>query len=79
MYEHRVGKEIEKAFNDKKDELHVQVSGFLYTIDLVSMVQFRNDKPNRRRKIKRGGVSDESIKGVAGVVVKASISDGEVT
>jgi len=29
------------------------------------MVQYRDGKPNRRKKIQRGGVSDNNVKGVA--------------
>ena len=79
MYERRVAEEIEKAFNDKKEQICVQISGFSYTIDLVNMVQYRDDKPNRKRKIKRGGVSDDSVKGVAGILIKDSVTEEEVT
>ena len=79
MYERRVAEEIEKAFNDKKEQIRVQISGFPYTIDLVSMVQYRDDKPNRKRKIQRGGVSDDSVKGVAGILIKDSVTEKEVT
>ena len=79
MYEHRVAEEIEKAFSDKKQQVHVQISGFLYTIDLIGMVQYRDDRPSRKRRIKRGGVCEESIKGVAGILIKDSVKDEEVT
>ena len=79
MYEHRVAEEIEKAFNDKKEQTHIQISGFLYTVDLVSMVQYRDDRPSRKRRIKRGGVREESIKGVAGLLIKDSIPDEEAS
>ena len=79
MYERRVGEEIERAFNDKKDQICVQISGFSYIIDLVSMVQYRDDKPNRKRKIQRGGVSDDNVKGVAGILIKDSVTEEEAT
>lgn len=78
MYERRVAEEIEKAFSDTKEKICVQISGFSYTIDLVNMVQYRDDKPNRKRKIRRGGTSDDNVKGVAGILIKDSVTE-EVT
>ena len=75
LYEHRVAEDIEKAFSDKNEQTHVQISGFSYTVDFVNMVQYRKDRPNRKRKIKREGVSEENVKGVAGIYIETSIGD----
>ena len=75
LYEHRVAEDIEKAFSDKKEQTHVEISGFPYTVDFVDMVQYRKDRPNRKRKIKRDGVREESVKGVAGICIEASVCD----
>lgn len=77
LYEYRVAEDIEKAFSDKKEQTHVQISGFPYTIDFINMVQYRDDRPNRKRKIKRDGVNEESVKGVAGICVDTSTCIGD--
>lgn len=74
VYERRVAEEIEKAFRDQKAQVHVQISGFLYTVDLVNMFQYREDKPDRKRHIKRGGVNEDCIKGVAGICIENSVN-----
>ena len=78
IYEQRVAEEIEKAFKDQKDQAHVQICGYSYTIDLVGMIQYREDKPNRKRRIRRGGVNEEHIKGVAGIFIDSHVNDKEV-
>ena len=70
MYEHRVAEDLEKAFCANQDKIHVEISGFLYTVDLVNMVQYRDDRPDRKRQIKREGVTEDCIKGVAGIWIK---------
>ena len=70
MYEQRTSTEIEKAYKDDKLSVRLQVSGFFYIIDLKSMVQYREDFPNRRRQIKRDKVNVEVVKGIAGIVVE---------
>lgn len=79
MYEQRVAEEIEKAYSHKKDQAHVQISGYSYTIDLINMVQYRNDRPERKRHIRRGGVSEECIKGVAGIWIEGRLGEKEET
>ncbi len=70
LYEQRTSTEIEKAFNDKKASVRLQISGFYYTIDFESMVQYREEFPTRRRRIKRDRVKVEAVKGVAGITVE---------
>ena len=70
LYEQRTSTEIEKAYKDNKPSVRLQVSGFFYIIDLQSMVQYREDFPNRRRQIKRDKVNVETVKGIAGIVVE---------
>lgn len=70
LYEQRTSTEIEKAYKDDKLSVRLQVSGFFYIIDLKSMVQYREDFPNRRRQIKRDKVNVEVVKGIAGIVVE---------
>lgn len=70
LYEQRTSTEMEKAFKDDKQSVRLQISGFYYVIDFENMVQYREDFPNRRRQIKRDKVSAETVKGVAGIVVR---------
>ena len=71
LYEQRTSSEIEKAFKDNKETVRLQISGFYYVIDFRSMVQFREEFPTRRRRIKRDRVKAEAVKGVAGITVKS--------
>ncbi len=69
LYERRLSDEIEEAFNSNKDKLKVQISGFLYVVDFENMVQYRIEKPDRRRRIKRITTTEEDYKGIAGIPV----------
>ena len=62
MYEQRTSAEIERAYDEKKKSIRLQISGFFYIIDLESMIQFREDYPNRRRNIKRDAVKPDCVK-----------------
>ena len=70
MYEERASSEIEKAYTNNEKNLRIQISGFFYKVDFEEMVQYREDIPSRRRKIKRDLVQTESVKGVAGIYVR---------
>lgn len=72
MYEQRTSVEIEKAYKDQKKSLRVQISGFFYIIDFEDMVQYREGMSSRQRRIKRGDVHTEQVKGVAGISIKTS-------
>ena len=69
LYEKRLSKEIEAAYREKKKSCRVQISGFTYVVDFETCVQFREDYPNRRRKIKRDQVKEKDMKGVAGIAL----------
>ena len=75
LYEHRTCNEIEKAFQDNRNTVRCQISGFYYTIDFTKMIQYREDIPSRRRKIKRDRVTTEVVKGVAGIVFRGPEGD----
>ena len=67
MYEDRTSSDIEKGFKNSAKSIKVQISGFIYVIDLENMVQAREDHPSRKRRIKRDTVSSAGVKGVAGI------------
>lgn len=75
LCEQRTSTEMEKAFQDQRDSVRLQISGFFYTIDFKNMIQYREDIPSRRRQIKRDKISAETVKGVAGIVVKDTETD----
>lgn len=72
MYEDRTSEEIERGFVEKAKSLKIQISGFTYLVDYESMVQLREDRPNRKRKIKRDIASSDGVKGVAGIYMGGS-------
>ena len=72
MYEDRTSEEIEKGYLDHAKSVKIQVSGFTYLVDYESMVQMREDRPNRRRKIKRDTLSSDGVKGIAGIYMDGS-------
>lgn len=69
MYEDRTSEEIEKGFRENAKSVKVQISGFAYLVNFESMVQLREDRPNRKRKIKRDVISSDGVKGVAGICI----------
>ena len=78
LYEKRHSDEIEKSFTDGKCQVKVQISGFVYIIDFEEMVQYRSEKMDRRRKIKRETTDNASLKGVAGIPLKPEQSQKRV-
>ncbi len=73
LYEQRTSSEIEKVYSGgDKRTTEIRIAGFPYVIDFDEMVQYREDVPSRRRKIKRDVVKKETVKGVAGIYVTDS-------
>nr|AHY82406.1 ring finger protein 146 [Schmidtea mediterranea] len=66
-YEIRSCDEIENAFNSGAIECDIDVSGYTYKIDFKNMLQYRIDRPNRKRTIKRD-LSCNDRKGIAGIL-----------
>ena len=60
--------EIEKGFLDRVDKIRFQISGFTYEVDYDRLIQYRIDRPNRYRRIRREGLDGVIVKGVAGIV-----------
>lgn len=81
MYEQRTSADIEQAYSASKKSVRLQISGFSYVIDLEGMVQYREDRPNRRRNIKRDLVRLDSVKGIAGIRTseETQTADSDVT
>lgn len=79
LYEERTSSEIEKAFKDHEKKARLQISGFYYIIDFENMIQYREDFPSRRRRIKRDQVNTETVKGVAGITVKEASKEQPAT
>ncbi|XP_003383131.1 PREDICTED: E3 ubiquitin-protein ligase RNF146-like [Amphimedon queenslandica] len=85
-YEERVRQELEIHYqslqinnedNQDDGQFVIYVSGFPYVVDFAKMIQYRQDKPNRSRRIKREkGVAEEGeelVRGVAGIPIAPSI------
>ena len=68
QYEERVMVEIEQAYKNKQSSVKVSISGFSYEVDFERMVQYRVDRPERYRRVKREEFGERDIvKGVAGI------------
>ena len=52
-----------------KTFVRVSISGFMYEVDFNRMVQYRVDRPERCRRVKREGEgeSDGEVRGIAGI------------
>lgn len=73
QYDPRTSVELEEAFNKEVTKKHtILVAGFLYEIDFQSMIQFRQNDPNRQRKIKRD-LSTIAKKGIAGLRLTSEV------
>jgi len=78
-YEPRQEIELERVYLSSLDDnnriIELLIAGHIYVIDLVHMIQYRRDIPDRRRRIRRGYLSssieqqtdDILIKGIAGL------------
>ena len=60
--------EIEKGYLDRVPTIRFQISGFTYEVDYDRLIQYRIDRPNRYRRIRREGLDGVIVKGVAGIV-----------
>lgn len=67
LYDERVSAEIEHGYTqDKRGSVKVNVSGYSYMVDYDKMVQYRTDRPERCRRVKRR-TAEDTVKGVAGI------------
>lgn len=66
QYDERTSCELEEAFSSGRKTTEMLIAGFLYTADLETMVQYRQNEHGRRRKMKRD-IVDIPKKGVAGL------------
>ena len=69
LYEERVSNELEKSYQAGTSDVQIQISGFMYIVDFIEMIQFREEKPERIRHIKREIITsnEDSLRGVAGI------------
>jgi len=72
LYDPRTSEEIEDAYKERKAKCVIQVAGFDYVVNFEDMVQFRQDRPERRRRILRSDMVEDTavVKGVAGLYSK---------
>lgn len=69
MYEEKTSDEIEKGYGNHESSIKIRVAGFMYVVDYEKMLQSREDRPERKRRIKRDVVQSDDVKGVAGLYV----------
>jgi E3 ubiquitin-protein ligase RNF146 len=67
LYEERISTELEKSYQEGLKEIHVQISGFTYIVNFETMTQYRQEKPDRVRIIKRETKNEGLVRGVAGI------------
>lgn len=73
-------KTVKEGERDKL--LEIQISGFPYIVDFQRMIQYRQDKPDRIRRIKRDTAEEEEealVRGVAGVPLAPTIKPQDDT
>ena len=68
QYDERTSHELEEKYKRDIKVFDLLIAGFLYVIDLDSMLQVRRNDPTRRRRIKRDR-KDIPKKGVAGLKI----------
>lgn len=67
QFEERLSDELEETLQaGETTEYDLLIAGFMYTIDFTRMIQFRKDRPQRIRRIKRDLFTSPS-KGIAGI------------
>lgn len=77
QYDPRTSVELEEAYNKNSTLKHsILVAGNLYEIDFQLMLQFRQNDPNRQRKIKRD-LSTIAKKGIAGLRLTSEVKSDE--
>ena len=69
QYDERTDAELEESYRANKRTFELLIAGYVYVIDLDSMLQYRRLDPSRRRRIKRDLVSAPK-KGIAGLKIK---------
>ncbi|XP_041484161.1 E3 ubiquitin-protein ligase RNF146-B-like isoform X2 [Lytechinus variegatus] len=69
QYDERTDAELEESYRANKRTFELLIAGYVYVIDLDSMLQYRRSDPSRRRRIKRDLVS-AAKKGIAGLKIK---------
>ena len=78
LYDERTALEIENHHKKGDKVFELLIAGFLYTIDLETMVQYRRNDPNRRRRIQREtNAQDLPKKGIAGLRIPMSQNSSE--
>ncbi|XP_064606844.1 E3 ubiquitin-protein ligase rnf146-like isoform X2 [Liolophura sinensis] len=70
QYDLRTSTELEEKYKRDEKTFELLIAGFLYVIDLDSMLQYRRNDPTRRRRIKRDLENIPEKKGVAGLRTK---------
>ena len=78
QYDQRTSNELEDRLKRDIKAFEILIAGFLYVIDLETMVQVRRNDPTRRRRIKRD-LATIPKKGVAGLKFSPEGSDVEET
>ncbi|XP_071486971.1 uncharacterized protein [Diadema antillarum] len=76
-YEERTKAELEDSYRANKRTFELLIAGYVYVIDLDSMLQYRRSDPSRRRRIKRDLVSAPK-KGIAGLKIKVKREENSV-
>ncbi len=74
LFEERLSKEIEAAYKEDEKLCRLQISGFPYVIDFELNMQYREDLPNRRRRIKRDKIESD-VRGISGIVLDGPEGD----
>ena len=75
MFEERTSADIEEAYQRKLERTRVYIAGFQYIIDFKQMIQYREEYPDRTRRIKREkAMNAKDVKGVAGIKATTSTS-----
>ncbi|XP_030839060.1 E3 ubiquitin-protein ligase rnf146 [Strongylocentrotus purpuratus] len=69
QYDERTDAELEESYRANKRTFELLIAGYVYVIDLDSMLQYRRSDPSRRRRIKRDLVG-AAKKGIAGLKIK---------
>lgn len=77
QYDERTSSELEEKFEEGVRVFELLIAGFLYVIDLKSMIQIRRNDPTRRRRIKRDTADIPDKKGVAGLKIAGVVGTPE--